>query len=45
MPAEVCARSILALRRAGIENVFICNLGSRNAVQRLSLVSEALDSF
>jgi len=42
-PAEVCARSILSLRRAGIENVYICNLGSRNAARRLSLVTEAID--
>ena len=44
-PAEVCARSILALRRAGIDNVYICNLGSRNAAHRLSLVTEALDAL
>lgn len=45
MPAEICARSIFALRRAGIENVYICNLGSRNAARRLTLVSEALDAL
>lgn len=45
MPAEVCARSIFALRLAGIENVYICNLGSRNAAHRLSLVSRALDAL
>jgi len=41
-PAEICARSILELRRAGIENVYVCNLGSRNAAQRLSSVLAAL---
>jgi 5,10-methylenetetrahydrofolate reductase len=41
-PAEICARSILALRRAGIENVYICNLGSRKAAHRLSSVLAAL---
>ncbi len=40
--AEICARSILELRRAGIENVYVCNLGSRNAAQRLSSVLAAL---
>ena len=44
-PAEVCAQSILALNRAGIENVYICNLGSRNAAQRLELVTEALETL
>ncbi len=42
-PEEVCARSILALRRAGIDNVYICNLGSRDAARRLSNVMELLD--
>ncbi|MFQ5530212.1 MAG: hypothetical protein ACE5FP_07660 [Gemmatimonadota bacterium] len=44
-PAEVCARSIIALRRAGIDNVYVCNLGSRDAARRLARVSEAVDEL
>lgn len=37
-PEEVCARSIVALRKAGARNVYVCNLGAREAASRLDTV-------
>jgi hypothetical protein len=42
-PADHCARSIVALRRLGVENVYICNLGSRLAGRRYAEVLAAVD--
>lgn len=39
-PAEVCARSIVTLREAGARNVYLCNLGAREAASRLDDVLE-----
>jgi hypothetical protein len=44
-PAEICARSIAALRRMGAENVYVCNLGTRGAGQRLADVLEAVEAL
>lgn len=41
---EVCARSIVALRRAGAENVYVCNLGARAASRRLDWILAAVDA-
>lgn len=44
-PAEVCARSIVALRKAGVRNVYVCNLGARDAPERLDEVLDAVASL
>lgn len=41
--AEICARSIVALRRHGAENVYVCNLGTRGAAGRLQEVLAAVE--
>lgn len=41
-PAEVCARSIVALRELGVRNVYVCNLGARKAARRLDAVLRAV---
>lgn len=41
-PEQVCARSIVALRDAGAENVYVCNLGARQASRRLDAIREAV---
>lgn len=41
-PAEVCARSIVALREAGARNVYVCNLGAREGARRLDAVLRAV---
>lgn len=43
-PEEVCARSIIALRRAGARNVYVCNLGARKAARRLHAILGAVDA-
>ena len=42
---EVCARSIVALRRMGIDKVYLCNLGGRHTVQRYRRIAEAVDAL
>jgi len=41
-PEEHCARSVVALRGLGIENVYLCNLGARRAALRYGRVLEAV---
>jgi len=41
-PAEVCARSIKALRDVGVDRVYVSNLGTRLARKRLEKVKAAL---
>ena len=41
-PEEHCARSVLALRRLGVENVYLCNLGARRAALRYGRILEAV---
>lgn len=41
-PEQVCARSIVALREAGVENVYVCNLGARQAGPRLDAIRDAV---
>lgn len=43
--AGVCARSIVALRRAGAENVYVCNLGTHGAARRLEEVLSAVEEL
>jgi hypothetical protein len=43
-PEEVCARSIIALREAGARNVYVCNLGARQAGRRLDAILKAVDA-
>jgi hypothetical protein len=43
-PEEVCARSIVALRKAGARNVYLCNLGTRQTGRRLEAILEAVDT-
>ena len=40
----MCARSIVALRRAGAENVYVCNLGARAAGPRIDRILEAVEA-
>ena len=44
-PKQICARSIKALREAGARNVYLCNLGARQAGRRLADIIEALDAL
>ena len=41
-PEQVAARSIVALRRAGIDNIYLCNLGARQAGRRLDAILDAV---
>ena len=41
-PEQVAARSIVALRRAGLDNVYLCNLGTRQAGRRLDAILDAV---
>lgn len=43
-PEEVCARSIVALRRAGAANVYVCNLGAGAAGRRLDRILQAVEA-
>lgn len=43
-PEEVCARTIIALREAGARNVYVCNLGARQAGRRLDGILAAVDA-
>ncbi|MGI9039062.1 MAG: hypothetical protein ACR2GQ_09385 [Gemmatimonadota bacterium] len=43
--AEVCARSIVTLREAGAENVYVCNLGTRGGARRLEEVLSRVDEL
>ena len=43
-PEEVCARSIIALREAGARNVYVCNLGARQAGRRLDAILKAVNA-
>lgn len=38
-----CARTLLALRRLGIRNVYLCNLGARRAALRYGRILEAVE--
>lgn len=40
---EHCARSVLALRKLGAENVYLCNLGARRAALRHGRILEAVE--
>lgn len=40
---EHCARSVLALRRLGVGNVYLCNLGARRAALRYGRIIEAVE--
>lgn len=42
---EVCARSIVALRRMGVDKVYLCNLGGRRAAQRYGRIGQAVDAL
>jgi 5,10-methylenetetrahydrofolate reductase len=42
-PEEICARTVVALRRMGIDKVYLCNLGGRQAAQRYARIAEAVD--
>lgn len=41
-PEEICARTILALRRAGVTKVYVSNLGMRNPAARYRRLLEQL---
>jgi len=43
-PEQVCARTIVALREAGVRNVYVCNLGARQAGRRLDAILRAVDA-
>lgn len=43
-PEEVCARSIAALREAGANHVYVCNLGARLAGRRLDAIRGAVEA-
>lgn len=42
-PEDICARSIRALREAGVDKVYVSNLGSRDAAGDLTRVLEAAE--
>lgn len=44
-PELVCARSVIALREAGVRNVYLCNLGGRQVGRRLDAVLTAIDAL
>lgn len=44
-PEEICARTIVTLRRLGIDNIYVCNLGGRRAAQRYERVVRAVDAL
>ena len=44
-PEEICARSIVALRRMGANKIYLCNLGGRRAAQRYLRIAEAVDNL
>ncbi len=44
-PEEVCARSIVALRRMGVDKIYLCNLGGRRAAQRYHRITQAVDAI
>jgi hypothetical protein len=44
-PEVVCARSIVALRRAGVTNVYVCNLGARRPGVRLDAIRAAVEEL
>ncbi len=41
---EICARSIVALRRLGIDKIYLCNLGGRGAAERFRRIAQAVDA-
>lgn len=41
---EICARSIVALRGLGIDNIYLCNLGGRGAAERFRRIAQAVDA-
>ncbi len=44
-PEEVCARSVVALRRMGVDKIYLCNLGGRRAAQRYHRIAQTVDSL
>ncbi len=42
---EICARTVVALRRMGVDKIYVCNLGGRRAAQRYGRIAEAVDAL
>jgi hypothetical protein len=42
-PEEHCARSIIALRKAGVHSTYVCNLGARDAGRRFERIMREVE--